>query len=186
MVTVSYSLPHTGFCPPSKDEAGKLMRIVDGGRPELGLVASVDLSEFRYALRASGFMFRTVEPVSKYAFAHFLDAGNALLSERWGAPGVSGVAFLGAIHAHADISWRRADASLGLLLEIGLNEFQGRQCENAWRGLLTGERNLMAPRPPPASLVREKEARNSVSFYRQAADGSMRPVGSNESLWDRS
>jgi hypothetical protein len=76
MVTVTYSLPHTGFCPPSKDEAGKLMRIVDAAAPWLALVSSVDLSEFLYALRAVGFMFRTPAPVSKYAVTHFLDAGK--------------------------------------------------------------------------------------------------------------
>jgi hypothetical protein len=130
-------------------------------------------------------MFRTPEPVSKYAVNHFLDAGNAMLTEKWGAPGVSGVAFLGAMLAHGDIVWRRADASLGQLLEIGLDLYQGRQCENAWRGLLTGERNVMAPRPPPASRVLEKQARNSVSFQKQGADGQMRPVRGNESLWSR-
>jgi hypothetical protein len=63
MVTITYSVPNTGFCPPSKDEAAKLMRVVDAARPELALKASVDDAEFRLALRATGLMFRTVEPV---------------------------------------------------------------------------------------------------------------------------
>jgi hypothetical protein len=48
--------------------------------------------------------------------------------------------------------------------------------------LSIGERNVMAPTP----RVREREARNSISFYRQAPDGSMRIVRPEESLWDRS
>lgn len=124
MTTVTYSLPHTGYFPPTAEEAAKLARIVDAAHPGLALIASTELPEFRRALSAVGFMFRTAEPVSKYSFIHFVDEANVMLVERLNASSVSGTAIFGAILAHGDICWRKADASLGPLLEVGLDLYK--------------------------------------------------------------
>jgi hypothetical protein len=102
------------------------MRIVDAACPWLTLVSSVDLSEFRYALSAPGLMYRRSEPDSSRAFHYFLDGANEMLSTRWGASSVSGCALLGAILAHADIPWPRANAAVGQMLEVGLDLYNGR------------------------------------------------------------
>jgi hypothetical protein len=184
-VRVTYHLPNTGFCNCTEDEAGKLLRIVDAGAPWLDLKAATGLPEFRRALLAVGLMFRTAEPVSKYAAGHFLEAANAMLLERLGSCSVGGVAFLGAIFAHGDVCYRLANPKLGQLFEVGLNQYHGHQCENAWRGLLTGARNLLPPTAPRADRARLAE-QSSVSFYRQNPDGSHRQLRDNEPLWSRS
>jgi hypothetical protein len=184
-VSVTYHLPNTGFCNCTEDEAGKLLHIVDAGAPWLALKATTGLSEFQRAFTAVGLMFRTAEPVSKYAAGHFLDAANAMLLERLGACSVGGVAFLGAILAHGDIRYRLANPKIGQLLEIGLDQYHGRQCENSWRGILTGARNLL-PSTAPRSERAQLAERSSVSFYKQSADGTMRALRPDESLWSRS
>jgi hypothetical protein len=57
--------------------------------------------------------------------------------------------------------------------------------ENAWRGLLTGERNIMPPTPPRSEFVRQAAQRPQASFWKEGQDGSMRSVAANESLWSR-
>jgi hypothetical protein len=183
-VSITYHLPNTGFCNCTEDEAAKLLRIVDAGAPWLALKATTGLSEFRRAFTAVGLMFRTAEPVSKYAAGHFLDAANAMLLERLGSCSVDGVAFLGAIFAHGDICYRLANPKLGQLLELGLHQYHGRQCENSWRGLLTGARNLLPPTAPRSDRA-HLAGRSSVSFYKQGADGAMRALRPEESLWSR-
>src|SRR6202042_1125355 len=109
MVTVTQSWPRTGYYPPDAKEAAALARIVDAAYPDIGLIASTDLSEFRRGLSAVGYMFRPAEPVSKYSFIHFVDAANDLLTEHLHGSSVSGTAVFGAMLAHADIPWRKAD-----------------------------------------------------------------------------
>jgi hypothetical protein len=43
----------------------------------------------------------------------------------------------------------------------------------------------MAPTPPIASRIREREAQNNVNFYKRSPDGTMRIVAPNESLWSK-
>jgi hypothetical protein len=183
-VSVTYHLPNTGFCNCTEDDARKLMRIVDAGCPWLALNATTGLSEFGRAFTAVGLMFRTAEPVSKYAAGHFLDAANAMLLERLGSCSVGGVAFVGAVFAHGDIRYRLANPKLGQMLEIGLDQYHGRQCENSWRGLLTGERNLLPPTAPRADRAQLAE-KSTVSFHKQQPDGSYRRIADNEPLWSR-
>jgi hypothetical protein len=186
MVTVTQSWPRTGYYPPDAKEAAALARIVDAAYPDIGLIASTDLSEFRRALSAVGYMFRTAEPVSKYSFIHFVDAANDLLTEHLHGSSVSGTAVFGAMLAHADIPWRKADRSIGQMLEVGLNEHAGRMCENAWRGLLDGTRNLMTPTPTRAEFVQAAGYGQKTTFWKQRDDGKMRAVERGESLWSRS
>jgi hypothetical protein len=177
MVSISYnSVPRTGFVAPNEAEAARLLKLVTSMRPDLGLVG---LIEFRRAFAAIGYMFRTEQPVTKYAASHFLDAGNEML-ERWGESSIGGAAFVSAIKGHGDICWRAGDRSLGQSFEIGLNLYEGRPCENRWRQLLSGTAALMAPVPPNSSRVAARQARDSISYRR--LDGS--PVGG--SLWSKS
>jgi hypothetical protein len=186
MVTVTYSLPATGYQPPTAEEAAKLMRIVDAGAPWLALAATTNLAEFRRAFTAIGLMFRKSEPDTTHAFSHFIDAANDMLSQRWSAESVSATAVLGAILASGDICWRRADRGCGQLLEVGLDVHHGRQALPNWRGLLTGERNLLASLPPRGDRAQRAEAQRQVSFYQKTPSGEMRALRPDEPLWSRS
>jgi hypothetical protein len=185
VTTIQYLLPATGFSPPSGDEAAKLMRIVDAARPELTLLKSVELSEFRYAMRASGLMFRRETPDTSHAFSFFIDSANAMLTERWGAPGVSGTALLGAIWAHADVVWRRADRSIGQLLEVGLDLHVGRQCENRWRDLIEGKANLLAPVAARSEFMHRAGKEHPRATFWTHGESGLRQLQSNEPLWGR-
>lgn len=183
MVQIIHSLPSTGFYPPTADEAGRLLRIVAAAHPWLRLVESVELREFRLAMRASGLMYRVAEPVSKYPFSHYVDSANDMLQSRWGAPSISGNAMMGAILAHNDIPWRRHNPSVGQLLEVGLDVHSGRQCENRWRDLLTGERTLLEPVPARRDFVERATAGRSVSYRVRTVSGE-RPLADTEPLWN--
>jgi len=103
-------------------------------------------------------MFRTAEPVTSRYFASIVVDINEMLTERWSLQPVDGRTVLAAALAHADICWRRADPAAGVLLEIGLNPYNGRPCVNAWRDLLAGKANLVQPTPPPARVTRAQSA----------------------------
>jgi hypothetical protein len=184
-VSVTYALPSTGFQRPSEDEMGRLMRLVDAGAPWLGLAASTGLDEFGRAFRAVGYMYRRAEPDTKHSFSHFLDSANDMLQQRKGGADVSATALLGAIIGHADIPYRRADRGCGQLLEIGLDRYHGLPCQNHWRGLLAGERNLLPSLPPRGGRAAIAAAQRQVTFFKQSPSGEYRPVGANESLWSR-
>jgi hypothetical protein len=164
----------------------KLARIVDAAHPWIGLIENSDPEEFQRAFAAAGYMFRTAEPVSKYAFTHFLDEGNVLLRERMGASSVGAPAFLGAVLAHGDVCWRKADPGLGQLLELGLDIHQGQRCSHAWRGILTGERNLLPPTSPRQAFVdRSVRGVPQATFWTQGQN-SMRQIERGDPLWSRS
>ena len=40
----------------------------------------------------------------------------------------------------------------GALLEVGLDEYSGRSCNNVWIDLLAGERGLLKPTPPERTI----------------------------------
>jgi hypothetical protein len=183
---VTYSLPNTGFQCPSEDEMARLLRLTDAGAPWLGLAASTGLDEFGRAFRAVGYMYRRAEPDTKHSFSHFLDAANLMLQQRQGGADVSATALLAAIVAHADVPLRRADRGCGQLLEVALDVHHGLPCVNNWRGLLTGERNLLPSLPPRGDRAAISAAQRQVSFFKQTPDGEFRPVGASESLWSRS
>jgi hypothetical protein len=185
-VSITYSIPRTGYSPPDTQEAGRLLKIVDAGAPWLKLAANVEVDEFRRAMAASGLMFRASEPVTKYAFGHFVDAANELVMTHGRGGSIGGVAFLGSVLAHADVCWRRADGSVGQMLEVGLDVYAGRGCQNAWRGLLTGERNIMAPMPPRSEFVhRAAKGVPQATFWTQGENG-MRQIERGDPLWSRS
>jgi hypothetical protein len=185
-VSVTYALPNTGYVAPTEDQAARLLRIVDAACPWLALAASTDLAEFRRAFNATGLMFRRSEPDTRHSFSHFIDAANDMLAQRNGGAEVSATALLAAIIGHADTPYRRADRGCGQLLEVALDIHHGLPCTNAWRGLLTGERNLLPSLPPRGNRAAAADAGRQISFHQQQADGSYRRLGDNEPLWSRS
>jgi hypothetical protein len=186
MTTITYSLPNTGYAPPSKDEARRLWHIVDAAYPDLGLIASVDEQEFRRAFSAVGLMYRRDTPDERHALTYFLDSANELISQHLKGSSVSGCALLGAVHAHCDIPWRKPDRSLGQLLEIGLDPYVGRRSENHWRGLLDGTRNLMQPTPPRSEFVqRAGQGQQKATFWRRGESGEARAIRPDEPLRSR-
>ena len=60
---------------------------------------------------------------------------------------------------------------------VGLDPFVGRPTTNSWRAILAGEANLLAPTPPPESLLRQTEP----SPVRVFKDGRL--AGPGETLW---
>jgi hypothetical protein len=185
-VSVTYALPSTGYIAPTEDQAARLLRIVDAACPWLALAASTDLAEFRRAFNATGYMYRRAEPDTSHSFSFFIDAANDMLEQRNGGASVSAIALLGAIVAHTDVPWRRADRGCGRLLEVGLDIHHGLPCQNHWRGLLTGERSLPPSLPPRGDRAQIAAAQRQVSFHKQQPDGSYRRIADNEPLWSRS
>ena len=157
MVSVTVKPPATDLILPTRDELRSLWRIVIGAYPELQSEGAAE-AEFRAAFIGVGFMFRTAEPVTSRYFASIVVDINEMLTERWSLQPVDGRTVLAAALAHADICWRRADPAAGVLLEIGLNPYNGRPCVNAWRDLLAGKANLVQPTPPPARVTRAQSA----------------------------
>ena len=142
-VTVTISVPRTGFQRPTADELQELARRVDDEHDWL-----VPCSEdaFARAFTAVGFMFRLPEPSRKLAFSAHVNSANSVL-ERLGLSGVAGNALLAAMIAHSDVPWRAQAMHLGQPLECGLHPFAGRPCSNAYRRVLAGE-PLTPPLPP--------------------------------------
>ena len=94
-------------------------------------------------------MFRLPDTDRRTMFYSHVDRVNDFLSAL-GLREVSGPSVLAAVVCHNDIFYRRHNGSAGQLLEIGLSRFgPGRQCGNAWRGLLRGDA-LKPPLPPRA------------------------------------
>jgi hypothetical protein len=135
--------PRTGFEMPDADQLRRLRAyvLVEHGWLRAG---AADEAEFARSFWAAGSFFRVSAPVSTVYYAHWVEAACARL-ELAGLPPIGGPSFLCACLAHADIQWQRPDPGIGALLELGLNEYSGMKCQNAWRGLLAGERGLLAP-----------------------------------------
>ena len=54
--------------------------------------------------------------------------------------------------------------AIGQLLELGLNEFSGRSCNNVWRDILAGERGVPTPTPSDNGVSRQDGIpRDSIS-----------------------
>jgi hypothetical protein len=170
--------PATNFAAPAPAELAKLLKIVSAAHPQL--CAKVELPEFGRAFLAIGFIWRLAAPSTKHYFSHFVDVANERLAQR-GVEGVEGAAVLASIIGHADVPWQAADARIGALLQVGLDEHRGRPCSNRWRAVLDGTANLSAP-VAPTERLRQAEA-PSPSFYRRLPDGSLKPIGADQTLW---
>jgi hypothetical protein len=141
--------PQTGLEMPTDDELGRWLAIVQSAHPWL---TGFDLAEFRRAFWAQGKFFRTAAlDKSRYFYAWVADANEML--GRSDARGIEGASFLSAILASGDVVWQRADQRVGAQLELGLNQYSGRSCSNAWRSILRGE-----PLPEPVTPERRRAA----------------------------
>jgi hypothetical protein len=135
--------PETGYRRPTDVELRRLMAIVYAAYPWLQPVSE---TAFANAMSAVGHQWRLAEPTTKFYFSSHVDNCNNFL-DRLGLPEIDGNAAFAAIVGHNDIPFRLADPKHGQLLEVALDQFKGRQCLNAWRGLLDGA-PLRAPLPP--------------------------------------
>jgi hypothetical protein len=147
----------SGVDMPTDVELDKLLAIVTQAHPALALekkqgrfdVAIRDhRAEFKRAFFGVGRMGRLSEPSSDRYFHAVVDDVNRVLSARR-LGDVEGDAVMCAILAWADVQHRPADASFGQLTEVALARIgQGTPARPAWRDLLAGRANLLAPLPP--------------------------------------
>ena len=182
MVTITTRLPETGLELPSPAELARLRKIVLAAHPWLRDGAPAE-REFVRAFWAAGMAFRTASPCRSRSFAAFVDDACELLTQ-YGSEGVGGSAFMAACLAHGDICWQKPDATIGALLEIGLNAYQGGKCANAWRDILAGKANLLSPTPRPERLTAAQSASPTRIYREDRATGEMREVVADDgSLW---
>lgn len=177
---ITTRLPDTRFVAPSDAQLAALLKIVEAARPPLR--GKVGAEEFKRAFIAAGYFWRTSAPRRDHYFGHWVALANDMLAGVWGLEGVSGDAFLAAVHAHGDVAWRAPDPRLGVILEVGLDPYTGAYCNNTWRGLLDGSANLLAPIPPNATL-REAVERGPARIYVEDR-GRMREIGADRPLWN--
>jgi hypothetical protein len=84
-----------------------------------------------------------------------VDESNRRL-ERAGFETIGGPALLVACLAHADVLIQWPDPGVGALLEVGLDEYSGRSCNNVWLDLIAGERGLMRPVQRDRGIARQE------------------------------
>jgi hypothetical protein len=180
-VRITHSLPATALEMPSPEQLRKLRAIVVAAHPWLADDSPRAEQAFARSFWSAGMMFRTASPCESEYFQTFVYYANELLAE-YNLEAVDGRSFVCAALSHADIPWRKADASIGQLLTVGFNRHSGAKCRNMWKQLLAGKANLLDPTPPPERLARSQLAPRT-RFFRRSTDGEMRPVRENESLW---
>jgi hypothetical protein len=154
--SVTTFAPATGYVRPTRDQLAGLRRKVYAAHPELN--AATDELAFLRSFWAQGQFFRIALSAQKRSFSAIFDDTNLKLSER-GFAEVDSRTFLAACLAAADVEVRMSDRGIGQLLEIGLNPFHGRPCDNRrWQAIAAGAASLpgpMAPRPERACLRAE-------------------------------
>jgi hypothetical protein len=167
----------TGYVRPSREELHELRRKVLANHNELG---PIDELEFLRAFWVQGRFFRIPLSEQKRSFSAIFDDANLKLS---GFGEVGSKAFLAACIAASDVEVRLPDRGIGQLLEIGLNPFHGRQCDNRmWQAVAAGAATLPGPMPPRLERARLRDARQPTSFWTKSPNG-MRQLGENEPLW---
>ena len=178
---------------PSADELDKLYKIVTAAYPDLKLAREqgrFDIGtrdhrdEFRRAFFAVGRMGRIAEPSPDRYFSAIVDDVNRVLSAHRHKE-VEGDAAMCAILAWGDVAHRPADAAFGQLTEVALARInQGTPARPAWREILTGKANLVAPLPPRS--MRSSSASyptRPVRILEEGADGQMRESDPIAPLW---
>jgi hypothetical protein len=94
--------------------------------------------------------------------------------------------FLAACLAAGDVVWRRGDSSVGQLLTVGLNPYQGLKANNRWLAIASGTGNLLAPLPPGAEFIhRAAKGVPQATFWSQGENG-LRQIERGDPLWSRS
>jgi hypothetical protein len=181
MVTITTLAPDTGAHMPDAKQLKSLRKIVAAAHPWIdGVGTEGDEAdhEFWRAFRAVGMFYRTELPDEKRGFGWHLDHASSMLGER-----IGGGMFLAACLAAGDVVWRRADASVGQLLTVGLNPYQGLKANNRWLAIASGTANLLSPMPARSELVhRAAKGVPVATFWTQGQNG-MRQIERGESLW---
>ena len=147
----------TGVDMPTAAELDRLLAIVSAAHPSLALEKKqrrFDIAlrnhrdEFKRAFYAVGRMGRLSEPdADRYVSSVFDDANSILKTRR--LQEIEGDAFHAAALAWGDVVWRATDRAMGQSFEIGIARLnQGWPARPAWRDLLAGKANLLAPLPP--------------------------------------
>lgn len=176
---LTYMLPATGLEMPTGEQLRALRRIVLSTHGDwLGGGEGSELNQeqaFRRAFWAVGRFFRRRQVRHDRFFHDWVAAANSRLEEN-GASTVDGRDIMLGILAHCDVPWQRPNTAQGVLPEIGVDEFSGLPCSNAWRQLLTGEANLLPPTPPrgAAPLLEADRAPRPRLF--QERDGRMQEI----------
>jgi hypothetical protein len=187
MVTVTTMQPSVGFVMPDAAQLKSLRKIVAAACSWIGGIseqsAEADL-EFRNAIWGVGRFWRTELPDERRSFGSLLDDANEMLIAK-GYASVGGPMFLAACLAAGDVVYRRGDPSVGQLLSIGLNSFQGMRANNRWVSILSGTGNVLAPMSARAEFVaRAGKGHPQPSFWTKGENG-MRQLDANEPLWSR-
>jgi hypothetical protein len=174
--------PDTGAIVPDPKQLRSLRKIVAASHPWIGGDISDDSEEadreFAAAFRAVGRFFRLETPDENRSFGWFVDHSNAKLSEQ-----VEGPMFLAACLAAGDVNWRRGDTSVGQLLSIALNPYQGIKATNRWQAIVAGQANILAPMAARSELVHRAAKDVPQATYWTQGTNSMRQIERGESLW---
>jgi hypothetical protein len=168
--------PDTGYQRPTREELSALRRKVLANHNELG---PIDELEFLRAFWVQGRFFRIPLSEQKRSFSAIFDDANIKLS---GFGEVSSQTFLAACIAASDVEVRLPDRGIGQLLEIGLNPFHGRPCDNRrWIAVAASTATLPGPMParPERACLR---AESQPTFWKRGEKG-MRQLDQNEPLW---
>jgi hypothetical protein len=165
-----------------------LRKIVLAAHPELRTDAPPNElaaeDEFLRAFWAQGQFFRIALSDQKRSFSAIFEDANLKLSER-GFAEVDSRTFLAAALAAADVEVRMQDRGIGQLLEIGLNPFHGRPCDNRrWQATAAGAADLPGPMPPRAERACLREV-PQPSFWQRGESG-FRQLAPSANMWSRS
>jgi hypothetical protein len=178
----------TGYRAPSRAQLATLRNLVLRAHPELSTGAPPDElaaeDEFLRAFWRQGRFFRIPLSEQKRSFSAIFDDANLKLSER-GFAEVDSRTFLAACLAAADVEVRMSDRGIGQLLEIGLNPFHGRPCDNRrWQATAAGAADLPGPMPPRAERACLREV-PQPSFW-QGGESGFRQLAPSANMWSRS
>jgi hypothetical protein len=163
------------------EQLHELRRKALAAHPELSSGAPTDEAaaetEFLSAFWVQGAFFRIPLSEQKRSFSAIFDDASIKLS---GFGEVSSQTFLAAALAASDVEIRLPDRGIGQLLEIGLNPFSGRQCDNRmWQAVAAGTATLPGPMAPRLERARLRDEGQKPTFWRK--DG--RQIDQNEPLW---
>jgi hypothetical protein len=173
--------PNTGYQAPTREQLSALRGKVLANHNELG---PIDEIEFLRAFWAQGQFFRVPLAGQKKSFSAIFDDANLKLS---GFGEVGSQTFLAACIAACDCEVRLPDRGVGQLLEVGLNGFSGRQCDNRmWQAVASGTANLPSPMPPRAEFVQRAARGVPVATVWAQGNNGMRQIERGEPLWNRS
>jgi hypothetical protein len=123
-------------------------------------------------------MLRTDEVSHKYAITYWVDEANNWLADQDIEGTITG-GYLAAVLSHGDVNYVPANPALGVVWTIGVSPFQGRAASDGWKRVLESGQLLPATAPPRLHQAQQP----SPVIFQEGADGRMKPVGKDQSLW---